>query len=104
MLQRSLALAFVSTLTLLAQDPMAAARQWRMEHQKAILDSYTSLLSIPNVAADPKGLRQTADTLVEQLHRRNVETQLLSIAGVPPVVFGERKVPGATQTVVFYAH
>jgi acetylornithine deacetylase/succinyl-diaminopimelate desuccinylase-like protein len=81
-----------------------AARQWRIHHQSEILQGFTTLLSIPNVAADPANLRRNADTLFSLLQQRHFETRLLSIPGVPPVVFGERKTPGAKHTIVFYAH
>jgi acetylornithine deacetylase/succinyl-diaminopimelate desuccinylase-like protein len=41
---------------------------------------------------------------VELSKKRHVTTRLLSIRGVPPIVFGERKVAAATHTIVFYAH
>lgn len=87
-----------------AQNLVAAARNWRIEHQSAILHGFTELLSIPNVAADPANLRRNADTLVSLLQQRHFEARLLSIPGAPAVVFGERRVPGAKHTIVFYAH
>src|SRR5262249_31111191 len=33
-----------------------------------------------------------------------VKTRLLEVAGAPPVVFGELPAPGATRTLIFYAH
>jgi acetylornithine deacetylase/succinyl-diaminopimelate desuccinylase-like protein len=106
---RPLPLLFLSLFALTsfaarAQNPVEAARQWRIHHQAEILQGFTTLLSIPNVAADPANLRRNADTLVSLLQQRNFETRLLSIPGVPPVVFGERQTPGAKHTVVFYAH
>ncbi len=104
MFRRALAIAIVSVLNLSAQDPVAAAQQWRIEHQAEILDGFTSLLSIPNVAADPTNLNRNASTLIELLRERHITTRLLSLPGVPPIVFGEQKVAGATHTIVFYAH
>jgi acetylornithine deacetylase/succinyl-diaminopimelate desuccinylase-like protein len=87
-----------------AQNPVEAARQWRIHHQSEILQGFTTLLSIPNVAADPANLRRNADTLVSLLQQRHFETRLLSIPGVPPVVYGEQQTRGAKHTIVFYAH
>ena len=100
---------FFSLLTMLsfvasAQNPVEAAHQWRVQHQLEILQGFSSLLSIPNVAADQPNLRRNADTLVLLLQQRHFETKLLSIPGVPPVVFGEHKTPGAKHTIVFCAH
>ena len=96
-------LALVS-VTLFAQDPVEAAREWRVDHQSEILNGFSALLSIPNVAADPVNLRRNADTLVSLLNQRQFTTRLLALPNVPPVVYGERKVPGARHTIVFYAH
>jgi len=95
---------FCFSFSLSAQNPVAAARQWRIHHQSQILQGFTELLSIPNVAADPANLRRNADTLVSMLQQRHFETRLLSVSGAPPVVFGERLTPGAKHTIVFYAH
>ncbi len=63
---------------------------------------------MPNVALDPAGLRQNAEYLIAQLKGVGAETKLLTAPGlaatVPPVVWGELKTPGATRTIVFYAH
>jgi acetylornithine deacetylase/succinyl-diaminopimelate desuccinylase-like protein len=72
------------------------------------MKSFSEFLAIPNVAADPDGLRRNADFLVEQLKLRGAETKLLRApelpSSVPPVVYGEIRTPGAKRTVVFYAH
>ena len=88
-----------------AQGPAAkAAREWRMAHEEQILNEFTKLLAIPNVAADKPGLLKNADALVNMLTARHVAARLLEIPNVPPVVFGEIKTPGAKRTIVFYAH
>jgi acetylornithine deacetylase/succinyl-diaminopimelate desuccinylase-like protein len=87
-----------------AQNPVEAAHQYRVQHQGEILDRFTMLLSIPNVAADPVNLSRNADVLVALLQQRHFEARLLTVPGAPPVVFGERLTPGATHTIVFYAH
>ena len=87
-----------------AQTPAEAARQYTKAHQAELTKEFSQFLSIPNVAADPAGLKRNADLLVEQLKKLKVETRLLSLPGVPPVVWGQISVPGAQHTVVFYAH
>ena len=83
-----------------AQGPAAkAAREWRVAHEEQILHEFTTLLEIPNVAADKAGLRKNAETLVNMLTARHVKARLLEMANVPPVVFGEIKTPGAKRTV-----
>jgi acetylornithine deacetylase/succinyl-diaminopimelate desuccinylase-like protein len=72
----------------------------------ALLAEYRDFLAIPNVAADPAGLRRTADALVAMLERRGIAARLLpaSDAQAPAAVYGEWRVEGAKRTVVFYAH
>jgi acetylornithine deacetylase/succinyl-diaminopimelate desuccinylase-like protein len=87
-----------------SQQAAVAVHQWRTEHQAEILRQFTSLLSIPNVASDHENIQRNADLLKSMLEKRGVDSQLLTVEGANPVVFGEIKTPGAKHTVVFYAH
>jgi acetylornithine deacetylase/succinyl-diaminopimelate desuccinylase-like protein len=52
-------------------------------------------------------LERNADTLVDSLKQRGAQARLLTDPGspaTPPVVYGEIKSPGATHTILFYAH
>ena len=75
-----------------------------MAHEQQILQEFTELLSIPNVASDSANIRRNADALVEALTRRHVAAKLLLAPGANPVVYGEIKTPGAKHTIVLYAH
>jgi acetylornithine deacetylase/succinyl-diaminopimelate desuccinylase-like protein len=90
------------------QAAPAAAHAYVAAHQTQLLEDFKTFLAIPNVAADPAGLRRNADFLVAQLAQRGATTQLLTAPGLPaatpPVVYGEIRTPGATRTIVFYAH
>jgi hypothetical protein len=107
-------LAFVlgalTTRELTAQSPDAAAlrskiRAYSSEHDVAIVRELTDLLAIPNLASDSANIRRNAARLVEMMFKRGISARLLeSPAGGPPAVFGELRVPGATRTVVLYAH
>jgi acetylornithine deacetylase/succinyl-diaminopimelate desuccinylase-like protein len=81
-----------------------AARTWREGHEQAILDEYFQLLSIPNIATDQVNIRRNADMIVAMLKKRGVASRLVEAPDVNPIVFGEIHTPGATRTVVFYAH
>lgn len=81
-----------------------AARQYTAAHQSDLTQRFSDFLSIPNVAADPAGLQRNAEFLLSALKSRGVDARLLSVSGVPPVVFGQILTPGATHTIVFYAH
>jgi acetylornithine deacetylase/succinyl-diaminopimelate desuccinylase-like protein len=72
-------------------------------HQQAIVGELVSLLSIPNVAADRQNIRKNATLLRQTLARRGFDARLLETDG-NPLVYGERRVAGATRTLLFYAH
>ena len=97
-------------LTLVAAAPAAPptprVRQFRQAHERELLAEFTQLVALPNVATDTAGLGRTARFIQGMMRRRGIASQLLAAptAGVPPAVFGEVKVPGATRTVIFYAH
>jgi acetylornithine deacetylase/succinyl-diaminopimelate desuccinylase-like protein len=86
----------------------AVARSYSSAHKTELVQRFSEFLAIPNVAADPDGLRRNADFLVEQLKLRGAEAKLLRspevASTVPPVVYGEIRTPGARRTIVFYAH
>jgi acetylornithine deacetylase/succinyl-diaminopimelate desuccinylase-like protein len=96
---------FFATQTFAQTSPAAvAAKSYRQTHEHEIIAEYVKLLSIPNVASDAPNIRRNADLIVQMLERRGVKTQLLEVPDAPPVVFGEITKPGATRTLVFYAH
>ncbi len=92
------------TIAVSAQTPKQAADQWRSSHEQQILQEFTALLSIPNVASDKADIQRNAEALVEALTRRHIAARLLTATGSNPVVNGEIKTPGAKRTIVFYAH
>ena len=59
---------------------------------------------MPNLARDDANIHKNASAIVKLLEKRGVTARLLEVPGVPPVVFGEIATPGATRTLVFYAH
>ncbi|MEQ1947536.1 MAG: M20/M25/M40 family metallo-hydrolase [Bryobacteraceae bacterium] len=81
-----------------------AARQWRQQHERGIVEEFTSLLAIPNIARDKEGIQKNAEALLAMMRQRGMTPRLVSIAGSNPVVFGEIRTPGATRTLVFYGH
>ena len=87
-----------------AQTPPRAGRDYTAAHRAELMQQFSELLSIPNVAADPANLQRNADVLVAELKKRDIDSRLLSVPDAPPVVFGQIDVPGAQHTIVFYAH
>jgi acetylornithine deacetylase/succinyl-diaminopimelate desuccinylase-like protein len=88
-----------------AADLRGRVDEYRVQHEAAIVGQLADLTRLKSVAADPAGLRATADFLLELLTQRGFEaSQLGSVSGAPPVVFGALKSAAAKRTVIFYAH
>ena len=95
----------ISPVVSAQRNPAAeAARSWRKQHESAILREFVSLLSIPNTPRDNNGIEKNAGLIVELLGKRGVRSRLLRVPGGSPVVYGDLPTPGATRTIVFYAH
>jgi acetylornithine deacetylase/succinyl-diaminopimelate desuccinylase-like protein len=80
------------------------ARQWRQQHERAIVDEFFKLLAIPNISSDRSNIQRNADAIAELLEKRGIAVKQVAISGSNPVVFGEIRTPGATRTIGFYAH
>jgi acetylornithine deacetylase/succinyl-diaminopimelate desuccinylase-like protein len=83
---------------------LAAVREYRQAHAGAIVRELVELVSIPNLATDSANIHRNAHHIAAMLERRGVRARLLGGEGGPPAVYGELAVPGATRTVVLYAH
>jgi acetylornithine deacetylase/succinyl-diaminopimelate desuccinylase-like protein len=82
-------------------------RQYRVENEKKLLNEFISFLSIPNVATDSVNLQNNATFIAAMMKRRGIQqVQFLSplTPNLPPCVYGEVLIPGAKQTLIFYAH
>ncbi|HZS47801.1 MAG TPA: M20/M25/M40 family metallo-hydrolase [Blastocatellia bacterium] len=81
-------------------------REYRVAHEHQIFNEFVDLLAIPNVASDRANIRRNAARIMEMMEQRGLKPQLLELGdpAVPPAVYGEFKSPGATHTLVFYAH
>jgi acetylornithine deacetylase/succinyl-diaminopimelate desuccinylase-like protein len=102
------ATALWSAALLSAQSQVSASAgtvgEYTVAHQAELTQRFSDFLAVPNVAADPEGLKRNADLLVEELTKRGAEAQLLTLPGSPSVVYGRIDTPGAKHTIVFYAH
>src|SRR5687767_4923524 len=100
-----LLISVVPAVTVAQTNPAAqAARTWRTQHERAIVEEFITLLSIPNIASDRENIQRNAAAIVAMMERRGVAARLVSVPGGNPVVFGEIRTPGATRTIGFYAH
>ncbi len=82
-------------------------RSYREQKESQWMQEYIQFLSIPNIAADTAGLKKNADFIMQMMRKRNVQNvQLLfpSTKTAAPSIYGEVIVPGATRTLIFYAH
>ena len=82
-------------------------RDYRIKNEQNIMQEFVSLLSIPNVASDSVNIGKNAAFIMEMMKRRGIgDVKLLSsgVEGTAPAIYGEVKVPGAKNTLVFYAH
>ncbi|WP_396208558.1 M20/M25/M40 family metallo-hydrolase [Gemmatimonas sp.] len=100
------------TLATLAAPAIATAQPlrqqvdaWRKQHEREILDEAFALFAIPNVASNPADIAKNVVFLTQAFAKRGVPlVPLRAASGGSPALFGELKAPGATRTVVFYAH
>jgi acetylornithine deacetylase/succinyl-diaminopimelate desuccinylase-like protein len=99
----------LSLALLLLHSPalgQGSVREYRRAHEHEILEEFFRLLALPNVARDRENIRRNAVALVTMMQHRRLQPQLLEASdpGAPPAVYGEWKTPGATRTLIFYAH
>ena len=87
-----------------ADQVRSAVRAYQQAHDHEIIAQLAEFLAIPNLARDSVNIRRNAAHIVAMLERRGVRARLLETPGAPPAVFGELQTPGATRTVMFYAH
>ncbi|MEZ5960413.1 MAG: M20/M25/M40 family metallo-hydrolase [Hyphomonadaceae bacterium] len=83
---------------------MTAAREHVAANEEAIVRELRDLLALPNVASNPSDIRRNADALVAMLERRGISARVIETPGAPVNVYGELNAPGATRTLLFYAH
>jgi acetylornithine deacetylase/succinyl-diaminopimelate desuccinylase-like protein len=79
-------------------------REWRQSHEGEIVNEFTELLALPNVASDAPNIRRNANHISGLLAKRGFKTQLLEVEGSPPAVFGQRDSFGARRTLMIYVH
>lgn len=98
------------SLTVLLLQSLALAdgsvRDYRRAHEHEILSEFMELLAMPNVASDRENIRRNAAAIMTMMQRRKLTPRLLEASdpAAPPVVYAEWKTPGATRTLVLYAH
>ena len=81
-------------------------RTWRVAQESALIDEYRAFVALPNITIDRAGIQRNADFILAMMQRRGIDARLLTVAtpNANPIVYGEVNVPGATRTVMLYAH
>ncbi|HSE33469.1 MAG TPA: M20/M25/M40 family metallo-hydrolase [Pyrinomonadaceae bacterium] len=81
-------------------------REFRKANEHRLLREFLNLLSVPNIASDNPNVRKNAQMIMEMMKQRGLNPRLLEAQtpNTPPAVFAELKTPGATRTLILYAH
>jgi acetylornithine deacetylase/succinyl-diaminopimelate desuccinylase-like protein len=80
-----------------AFDRLLASRR------RAIVEGFNDFVRLNSVSQEPQKVRVTGEWLTAELRARGLEGRMLETGG-NPAVFGERRVRGATRTVLVYCH
>jgi acetylornithine deacetylase/succinyl-diaminopimelate desuccinylase-like protein len=101
-----LSLAATLVLSVQTSRSQVPVRDYRRAHERQILDEFTRLLAIPNIASDAANIRRNSQFILEMMQRRGLNPRLLEAKSkdTPPAVYGEWKVAGATRSIILYAH
>ena len=94
------ALSVLST-ALGAQSPVAS---WTAQHQREIVNEFSTLLAIPNVARNDADMRRNAEHLKALFEKRGFTVELQSVMSGAPVVLASLDPPGSAGTLTLYIH
>jgi acetylornithine deacetylase/succinyl-diaminopimelate desuccinylase-like protein len=72
-------------------------------HQREMVSTLIDFAAIPNVRGDAANLRRNADFARNLLAARGLSVELIETSGAP-LVLASLPTPGATQTLMLYAH
>jgi acetylornithine deacetylase/succinyl-diaminopimelate desuccinylase-like protein len=78
-------------------------KQYIAAHQQPLIQEFLTLVAIPDLHTDLPNIRRNAEQLRLMLDKRHMNPEIWETPSAP-VVFGERIVPGATRTILFYIH
>jgi len=88
---------------------VSAMTDWtRFDHEliakrRSIVEGFLDLLRQNTVSQNPDGVRRGGERLAALMRSRGLDARVLETGG-GPAVFAERRVPGATRTVLIYCH
>lgn len=82
------------------------ARAYRIENESRILNTFRDFLSLPNVyniPANTVAMDRNAAWIIDYLAQRAFTSEIVK-AGRAPYILASRSQPGATETLLIYAH
>ena len=71
--------------------------------RRSLVEGFVEFLRLGSVSQEPDRVRATGEWLAGAMRARGLDGRVLETGG-NPAVFGERRVPGATRTVLIYCH
>lgn len=107
---RTVAALLVLSAVVLPPRPVAAqsgadvASDYRRAHEAEIVRDFAEMLTYPNRARDTEDITRAGLYIRDRLREAGAESELLTLEGVAPLVYGRLSVPGATRTLGIYAH
>lgn len=72
-------------------------------HSGSILNDFRELLAMPNVSTSLVDMQRNAAWISDYIGKRGFSSKIVG-AGGAPYILAERSTPGATKTVLIYAH
>ena len=84
--------------------PGDATRAYIAAHKKDIVQEYLKLVSLPDLHGDAPALQRNATLLLAMMKQRGLDAEQWETKDGIPVMFGQKLVPGAKHTILFYAH
>jgi acetylornithine deacetylase/succinyl-diaminopimelate desuccinylase-like protein len=88
----------------LSATPANTARSYVTAHRKPIMEEFLKLAATPALHGDAPNLKKNADLLLAMMKQRGLDAEMWNSSSGVPVVFGQKLVPGAKRTILFYAH
>ncbi|MBT1451295.1 M20/M25/M40 family metallo-hydrolase [Glaciecola sp. XM2] len=84
-------------------DAPADIKAYTQANQAQILQDFKALLAIPNISAVPEDMFKNADWITAYIAERGFTSEVVT-AGGAPYILAEKKVPGASKSILIYAH
>ncbi len=103
----ALVMSALSVAPAMADDVLKAkdaARDWRVSHEREILNGYADFLRLPNYGRNEADMAKNATYIRNAFEARGFSTKMLGVEGATPSVYAERLTPDATRTILFYIH